>query len=241
MNTRRNFLKQLSAFGALSSVCGLGVAMSYKFSEENNFLRPPSAVAKDKFLSLCIKCGQCLQVCPYDSIFLSKLGHDIGTPYIDAFKRACYLCELLPCVLACPSGALDHHIENVKQVNMGKAKVVKLNACLALTNKPYSEDDLKIMFYHAKSLDENEMHTQSLKKTQNSKKQQQIKVLKKLQTLVNKPCSVCKDLCPSSINAIKFTSLNDGLKPEILSHCVGCGVCVEVCPTQVLSIVPKDI
>ncbi len=48
-------------------------------------LRPPGAVSEDEFLALCIKCGQCLQVCPYHSIKLADFakGHGIGTPYIE--------------------------------------------------------------------------------------------------------------------------------------------------------------
>jgi ferredoxin-type protein NapG len=30
-----------------------------------------------------------------------------------------------------------------------------------------------------------------------------------------------------------------GNRPEILEACVGCGVCVEVCPTSVLAIKPR--
>ena len=70
------------------------------------YLRPPGALAERGFRSSCIKCGQCVQVCPYHSIYLLDITHlfDIGTPVIDAKERGCYLCGALPCVLACPSG-----------------------------------------------------------------------------------------------------------------------------------------
>ena len=50
------------------------------------YLRPPGALAERGFRSSCIKCGQCVQVCPYHSIYLLDITHlfDIGTPVIDA-------------------------------------------------------------------------------------------------------------------------------------------------------------
>ena len=46
------------------------------------YLRPPGALAERGFRSSCIKCGQCVQVCPYHSIYLLDITHlfDIGTP-----------------------------------------------------------------------------------------------------------------------------------------------------------------
>ena len=53
------------------------------------YLRPPGALAERGFRSSCIKCGQCVQVCPYHSIYLLDITHlfDIGTPVIDAKVR----------------------------------------------------------------------------------------------------------------------------------------------------------
>ena len=36
-----------------------------------------------------------------------------------------------------------------------------------------------------------------------------------------------------------MVSKNGGLLPEIREACVGCGACVELCPTNVLKIVPR--
>ena len=97
------------------------------------YLRPPGALAERGFRSSCIKCGQCVQVCPYHSIYLLDITHlfDIGTPVIDAKERGCYLCGALPCVLACPSGALSHETNEPKKVAMGIAVIENLDACLA--------------------------------------------------------------------------------------------------------------
>ncbi|WP_254119026.1 4Fe-4S binding protein [Bacillus sp. FJAT-29790] len=49
-------------------------------------LRPPGAADEDEFLALCVRCGKCNQVCPYDSIKMGTENHGIGigTPFIDA-------------------------------------------------------------------------------------------------------------------------------------------------------------
>ena len=102
---RRKFIK-FSTLGMLAVALGGGIALSpYTLQAQMN-LRPPGAVKEEDFLALCIKCGQCLQVCPYHSIKLADFasGHGVGTPYIEARERGCYACTAVPCVLACPTG-----------------------------------------------------------------------------------------------------------------------------------------
>ncbi|WP_297945967.1 4Fe-4S dicluster domain-containing protein, partial [uncultured Campylobacter sp.] len=110
------------------------------------YLRPPGALAEQGFRSSCIKCGQCVQVCPYHSIYLLDITHlfDIGTPVIDAKERGCYLCGALPCVLACPSGALSHETNEPKKVKMGIAVIKNLDACLAYRGQALKSSDLRL-------------------------------------------------------------------------------------------------
>ncbi|MFA5353025.1 MAG: ferredoxin-type protein NapG [Thermodesulfovibrionales bacterium] len=72
-------------------------------------LRPPAALPEEEFLVKCLKCGQCVEACPYDSLVLASPGDErpIGTPYYIPRKRPCFMCKDIPCVKACPSGALD--------------------------------------------------------------------------------------------------------------------------------------
>lgn len=72
-------------------------------------LRPPGALAESDFLKTCIKCGLCVEACPYDTLMLAKPGDNvpIGTPYFIPRDIPCYMCPDIPCVPVCPSSALD--------------------------------------------------------------------------------------------------------------------------------------
>ena len=124
MNRREFSIFTLATLGVAA---GGGYAL--RAYEPRSHLRPPGGV--ERFESLCIKCGQCVQVCPYHSIKLlgADDGVNIATAYIDPYERGCYLCDLFPCVLACPSGALAHETTTIEDVKMGVAVVSNLNAC----------------------------------------------------------------------------------------------------------------
>ena len=103
---RRSLIAGAAAVAG-ASACGFSVAFLAGRSEAKGLLRPPGALSEKEFLASCIKCGQCIQVCPFHSLKLLDLGEgiDMGTPVVRPRERGCYLCDLLPCVLCCPSGA----------------------------------------------------------------------------------------------------------------------------------------
>jgi ferredoxin-type protein NapG len=72
-------------------------------------LRPPGALAETDFLGACIRCGQCVTACPYDTLDLATpgSGSPTGTPTFTPREIPCYLCTDIPCAVACPTGALD--------------------------------------------------------------------------------------------------------------------------------------
>lgn len=241
--SRRNFVKQASAIGILGLLAGGGMIGLGALEAKELPLRPPAAVKEEDFLALCVKCGQCLQVCPYHSIKLADmaLGHGVGTPYIDPRERGCYLCELLPCVLACPSGALDHHVEDVGQANMGIAVVVRVNDCIATKNEPVKRDAIDRIYFNTATITYEELRDKKLVDIPNKPEKRELeeKILKNLETFEGKQCTICADMCPlpNKEQAIHMVANSSGgQKPEILAACVGCGACVELCPTNVLEI-----
>ncbi len=227
-NDRRKFIK-FSTLGILTLTLGVGVATSPYLLQAQMKLRPPGAVLEKEFLALCIKCGQCLQVCPYHSIKLEDMekGHGIGTPYIDARERGCYACSAVPCVLACPSGALDHKVEKPEDIKMGIAVLEFPNKCLALTNTPVPKGHSKRVY--------------DFTNAQNNITQLERDVLTKLDTFEGKQCTICADMCPLSnpLSAISMVKDKEGKRPEIYDGCIGCGVCEELCPANEAAIVVK--
>lgn len=107
-------------------------------------LRPPAAIDEEKFLKACIKCGTCVEACPYDTLKVAKPEDKvaIGTPYFIPRDIPCYMCPDVPCVPVCPSGALKEEslikndiriVNNKMDINasrMGIA-VVDENSCIA--------------------------------------------------------------------------------------------------------------
>jgi len=105
---RREFIK--IATGAFSATVLLPAAARawslVKSPVGTNRLRPPGAVPEEIFAGKCIRCGRCVEVCPYRSIALLDIRAGIyaGTPIIAAEKIPCYLC--MKCVEVCPTGTL---------------------------------------------------------------------------------------------------------------------------------------
>ncbi len=94
-------------------------------------LRPPGALPETGFIARCIRCGKCVQVCPYRSIRIASLLDSLmimDTPFIKAREVPCYLC--MKCPPVCPSGALDRGLKKKHDVRMGIALINK-KECLA--------------------------------------------------------------------------------------------------------------
>lgn len=248
--TRRNFT--LFSLASLAVAGGAGFLISKKQARVH--LRPPGAVKN--FESLCVKCGQCVQVCPYHSIGLLGLddGLNVGTAYIDASKRGCYLCDLFPCVLACPSGALSHDTNTINDVKMGVAVVKSLDKCFA---------------YNVKSVENSHIEHLLARKTYNER---EVKAKEILSENLGKSCELCVNSCPVN-GALVFEKLNENLGENsvnfnensqnsrnlqensanlsensqknsrkivvVKESCVGCGVCQEVCFAGVIEILPQ--
>ncbi len=118
MTSRREILKNLFK---TSAAAGSGALLWGTVAEGTVasaiMLRPPGALNNDTFIQACIKCGKCVEVCPYDTLKLSTPTDNmgVGTPYYTPRKVPCYMCTNYPCTEACPTGAL--HVDNLSQAN----------------------------------------------------------------------------------------------------------------------------
>lgn len=86
-------------------------------------LRPPGALEPDEeFVKACTGCGDCLPVCPAACIVMISTDGEKKLPAIDPGVKPCTLCTELPCVAACPDGALADP-GGPERVRIGIAKV----------------------------------------------------------------------------------------------------------------------
>jgi MauM/NapG family ferredoxin protein len=96
-------------------------------------LRPPGALEEFAFLTACTRCDRCMDACSQGAILRApgSARLALGTPYIEPRAMPCFLCADLPCIPACPEGALARprrtvtgaEAEGPRAVKMGTARV----------------------------------------------------------------------------------------------------------------------
>lgn len=138
MDLNRRQLLQAGASAATAGLVAGGAALVGRpaAARPAQALRPPGAIAEDAFLGACVRCGLCVRDCPPQNLKLSTLGAGmardvaIGTPYFVARDIPCEMCEAIPCVKACPTGALDHGLRDITEARMGIAVLIDQENCL---------------------------------------------------------------------------------------------------------------
>ena len=141
MNSRRKALKSLFNGSLLATTGGLAWGtVAATTTKADLTLRPPGARKENDFIKACIKCGQCVEACPYDTLKLADVteGHTPGTPYFTPREIPCYMCTNIPCTYVCPSGALDVKLliekqsgkPSINEAKMGLA-VIHRESCIA--------------------------------------------------------------------------------------------------------------
>lgn len=131
--TRRDFIVKMARIGAFSVVGGSVWSWVLQESKVNALaLHPPGALAEKDYPARCIKCGMCVDACPYNTLSLGKAGENaaIGLPKFEPRKIPCYMCTDVPCAKVCPSGALDKKI-GIKDARMGLAVLIDQENCIA--------------------------------------------------------------------------------------------------------------
>ncbi len=130
---RRDFLLLAVTWGVQLPVPGALRAKGLLASPvTTNRLRPPGAVPEDLFAGRCIRCGRCVEVCPYHAISLLDIraGVFAGTPLVAVEQVPCSLC--MKCVQVCPTGTLARVSQ--EETRMGLA-VINRFACLAWSGR----------------------------------------------------------------------------------------------------------
>lgn len=233
VENRRTILRSVGAGIAVVGLSLVGLYPVIKHLFER--LRPPGALEEDLFLSACIKCGQCVQVCPVEAIKLGDgdEGYAMGTPYIDPRRQACdFSCDATQCVLACPTGALSHDISRKEEVRMGMARVARATECLAYQGKGFkglARGDAFLGLHRYVEVD----------------RWQPIPIASHEYEV--EICDLCVRECPIegaiSLQPAGASGEDRRFLPVITDKCVGCGTCEMMCPSQPAAIVvdPKVI
>jgi ferredoxin-type protein NapG len=134
--SRRRFIRDAvrtaAGVGIVTTVLALQSKQSQARGGSGVPVRPPGALSKGDFEKACTRCGLCVQACPYDTLKLATLLSSVeaGTPYFDARSIPCEMCDDIPCVVACPSGALDPQLTDIDDARMGTAVLIDHEECL---------------------------------------------------------------------------------------------------------------
>jgi len=131
---RRQFLADGARMACGVGLLGLGLGFYARHATAlpPAAIRPPGALAEADFSGACIRCGLCVRDCPYNILHLATPEEPMatGTPYFVARQLPCEMCEDIPCVRACPTGALDHKLTDIGKARMGLAVLVDHETCL---------------------------------------------------------------------------------------------------------------
>ncbi len=134
--SRREFL-----FLLISSIVALGFRYRQRFrrteKERSFLLRPPGATNEEIFSNLCIRCGNCMKVCPTNAlqpVMLQAGAAAVWTPQLVPEIGYCeYDCNL--CGYVCPTGAIPKLPLSEKQkMKLGIAAVDR-SRCIAWSRK----------------------------------------------------------------------------------------------------------
>ncbi len=132
---RRKFLADTTRIACGAGVVGIGLGLYSKQAKSlpATALRPPGALPEEDFLAACVRCGLCVRDCPYNTLKLSKFDGvgATGTPYFVARDVPCEMCEDIPCVPACPTGALDPALTKIDDARIGLAVLIDQETCIA--------------------------------------------------------------------------------------------------------------
>ncbi len=134
------------AVGALLSVPGISAAIPAKPKAPKkpprsgiaSLIRPPGALPEEEFIQRCIRCGNCMKVCPTNVLQPSPTGGGVGgtwAPVFDTRRGYCeYRCNL--CGQVCPTEAIRKlPLRRKQKVKIGTARFDK-NICI-----PYAKGE----------------------------------------------------------------------------------------------------
>ena len=174
---------------AAGGVIGFGFNAGVRTGNGSPVLRPPGALVGNEFLAACIRCGQCVEACPYDTLRLMDItsGLNAGTPTFTAATNPCYLCQgydTLKCIDVCPTNALEY-LDSPMDARIGLA-VIDESHCWA-----YNGTMCRACWHACPYPDQAIVYDDMLRPTVNAD--------------VCTGCGLCEHGCPAETTAITIT------------------------------------
>lgn len=121
-STRREFLG-IVGFGLGSAALFTSVGA---LPQPKPLIRPPGVSNESFFLATCLRCQQCINICPEKALRTASLKDGFLATSTPVLFERCTIC--LECVQTCPSGALDKSITK-ETAKMGLAEVI-IDECI---------------------------------------------------------------------------------------------------------------
>ncbi len=203
--SRRGFM----AAGAMGVAAAAATPIHGRAKNRDLPLRPPGSVPEREFLDLCIRCGECFNVCPGPVLHPAGLEHgleSLWTPVAVPSHAGCHQdCSF--CTQVCPTGAIQPlEIEVKRKVHMGLA-IMNTETCLPFDDE--GREDCDDCYQECVDAGYNAIEMRTLKFDLNPPP----------------PAGVFSDEEIEQMSSIHAPFVN-------ADACVGCGICEYRCHTK---------
>jgi MauM/NapG family ferredoxin protein len=176
--------------------------------ERNNpdLIRPPGALAENDFLEQCIRCGECMKICPTGVLQPAMLEGGLEGLWTPVAKMNVAYCEYkcTMCTQVCPTDALQPlSLEKKQTLKIGLAYVDK-NRCL-----PWAYDRPCVVCQEHCPLPEKAIRLEEVTVV-NAKGSEVVVKRPHVDAELCIGCGICQDKCPVSDQAaIRVTSVGE--------------------------------
>ena len=175
-------------------------------------IRPPGSLPEEAFLDRCIRCGECMKVCPTNGLHPTLFEADlegIGTPKLVPSVGHCdYECN--SCGEVCPTGAIEYlELDEKKETKIGTAYFNKdkcypwnenINCLVCEEHCPTPEKSIK--FWDVEVLEQETNRIVTIKRPY-------------VVTEICTGCGICENKCPLKDEpGIRVTARDEDRHPE---------------------------
>jgi MauM/NapG family ferredoxin protein len=175
-----------------------------------DLIRPPGSLAEEDFLARCIRCGECMKVCPTNAIHPTTLEAGLAGLWSPLLIFSVGYCEFncTLCGQVCPTGAITELTVEAKQaVHIGTAYVDRTR-CLPYANdrqcivcEEHCPTPKKAIWFREVTVTDREGNSKVLKQPQEDPE-------------LCIGCGICEEKCPiNDPAAIRVTSAGESRNP----------------------------